>query len=601
MAVDIHPTSAISDAIVILGAVGLVIPAFAAVRISPVVGFILIGMLVGPYGLGGLGDETSLLRWITISNPETVSTYGEIGIVLLMFAIGLELSFDRLRVMRRLVFGLGTAQVLISGAVIAGGLAIATGMGGATALVIGAALALSSTAIVLPMLTAEQALVTWAGRASLGILLLQDLALIPLLFAISVVGGTETFDAADLAALAAKGAAAIALLLLAGRLLLRPALARAARTRSPEMFMAASLLIVIAASALTAAAGLSLVVGALLAGLIIADTEFRQQVEVTIEPFKGLLLGVFLISIGMGLNLERLAEAPIGFVAGAALLVAVKALIVFPLLRGFIGNHAGLARVSLLLGPGGEMSLIILSAAAAARMLSPTVAADAQLVTALAMTTLPLLSRLGTLVEDRRKRELTHLLPPAAEAEAPRVVVIGFGRVGRLVADMLERHSIPYLAVDSDVDEIARSRAKGRSVCYGDANNLDLVNRLELGLARALVVTMDEPRTVARIVKAARADHPDLQIIARARDARHAAELYRLGVTDAVPETVEASLQLSEAVLVDIGVPMGPVIASIHEKRADLREQIQALVPGLEAPPTLGRRTLREAKPKPGL
>ena len=595
MAVDIAPTSAISDAIVILGAVGLVIPAFASLRISPVVGFILVGMLVGPHGLGGLAGQVPWLRWVTISNPSTVTVYGEVGIVLLMFAIGLELSFDRLRVMRRLVFGLGSAQVLATGAILALVVALVGGFSWPVALTIGFALALSSTAIVLPILSAEHLLVTWAGRSSLGILLLQDLALIPLLFILSIAGGSEAFEAADLLWLAAKGAAAIALVFLVGHLLLRPALHRAARTRSPEMFMAASLLIVIAASALTAAAGLSLVVGALLAGLIIADTEYRQQVEVTIEPFKGLLLGVFLISIGMGLDLERLMAAPLAFVGIAALLVIVKSAIAYPLLRLFVGRQAGLTRASLLLGPSGEMSLIILAAAAAARVISPTVAADVQLVTALAMTMLPLLSRFGTIAEARTRR-VEHAPLPSPESE-PHVVVIGFGRVGQLVADMLERHKIPYLAIDSDADAIAGHRRQGRTVHYGDAGNLDLIRRLDLHSARALVVTMDNPLTVERIVKAARNDHPELQIIARARDARHAAELYRLGVSDAVPETVEASLQLSEAVLVDIGVPMGPVIASIHEKRADLRAQIQALVPGLEAPPTLGRRRLRDAKP----
>jgi CPA2 family monovalent cation:H+ antiporter-2 len=597
MALEIAPTSSISDAIVILGAVGLVIPAFASLRLSPVVGFILIGMLVGPHGLGSLADEVSWLRWVTISNPRTVATYGEIGIVLLMFAIGLELSFERLKVMRRLVFGLGTAQVAAVGAMIALALVVAAGASWPVALTIGVALAMSSTAIVLPILSAEHSLVTWAGRASLGILLLQDLALIPLLFIFSVAGGRGEFEAGDLWGMAAQGAAAIAVVLIAGRVLLRPALRRAARTRSPEMFMAASLLIVIAASTLTASAGLSLVVGALLAGLIIADTEYRQQVEVTMEPFKGLLLGVFLISVGMGLDLDRLAANPLPFLIAVAGLVTVKAAIIYPLLRAFVGRQAGLARAALLLGPSGEMSLIVLASAAAARVIGPNVAADAQLVTALAMTALPLLSRFGMIVEDRVRRAGAEPPPPAEETK-PRVVVIGFGRVGQLVADMLERHKVPYIAIDSDADEIARHRSEGRAVHFGDAANVDLIRRLDLGKARALVVTMDNPLTVAQIVKAARIDHPELQIIARARDAYHAAELYRLGVSDAVPETVEASLQLSEAVLVDIGVPMGPVIASIHEKRADLREQIQALVPGLEVPPTLGRRTLREAGPR---
>ena len=597
MAAAIAPTSAVSDAIVILGAVGLVIPAFASLRISPVVGFILVGMLVGPHGLGGLAGEVTWLNWVTISNRGTVETYGEIGIVLLMFAIGLELSFERLKVMRRLVFGLGAAQVIATTAVIAALVGFATDYPWAVAATLGAALALSSTAIVLPILSADHLLVTWAGRASLGILLLQDLALIPLLFLFSVAGGREAFDAAILWPLALKGVAAIAAIVLAGRFLLRPALHRAARTHSPEMFMAASLLIVIAASALTAAAGLSLVVGALLAGLIIADTEYRRQVEVTIEPFKGLLLGVFLISIGMGLDLDRLAAAPFSFLAATAALVAVKAVIAYPLMSAFTGRQAGLTRAALLLGPAGEMSLVVLAAAAAARLISPAIAADVQLVTALGMTTLPLLSRIGTIVEKRSRRDRADDPLPEAAEQSP-VVVIGFGRVGQLVGDMLERHKVPYLAIDTNPDEIVAHRAAGRPVYFGDAGNPDLVRRLDLDRARALVITMDAPAVVERVVQAARIDHPGLQIIARARDARHAAELYRLGVSDAVPETIEASLQLSEAVLVDIGVPMGPVIASIHEKRADLRQKIQEMVPGLEVPPTLGRRRLRDAVPR---
>jgi len=596
MAVEITSASPMSDALVVLTAAGLVIPAFASLRISPVVGFILIGMLVGPHGLGGLTDAYPWLDWVTISNGSTIDLFGEIGIVLLMFAIGLELSFERLRVMRRLVFGLGSAQVAVTAAALGAALAVGFGQPPLAALTVGAALALSSTAIVLPILSSENALVAGAGRASFAVLLLQDLMLIPLLFALSLASGDGTFVAADVTPMVVKGALAIGVLVLAGRFLVRPALRRAARTRSPEMFMAATLILVIGASAVTAGAGLSLVIGALIAGLIVADTEYRKQVEVTVEPFKGLLLGVFLISIGMKLDLERLAADPLPFALAAAGLVALKAALVLPLLRLAVGPHPGLTRAALLLGPGGEMSLIVLTAAMAAGVVARDAGEAAQLVTALAMTALPLLSRVGQIVERRLHAAQPQEAPPPLEDKG-RVLIVGFGRVGQMVAQMLERHGVAYLAVDNDPDAIAAHRQDGRPVLFGDATRVELLRHLDAGRARALVITTDAPRASEHLVAAAREEWPDLHIIARSRDAAHAARLYRLGASDAVPETVEASLQLSEAVLVDIGVPMGPVIASIHEKRAELRESILTLAPELVVAPKMGRRRLRDAGP----
>ncbi len=584
-----------SDVLVILGAAGVVIPAFHSLKLSPVVGFILVGMLVGPFGLGAYVEAYPWLNAVTITNRGVVAQAAEVGIVLLMFMIGLELSFERLKTMRRLVFGLGGLQVAAATAVLGIGL-YAIGQPPLAALALGFALALSSTAIVLPMLSAEGALSRGAGRASFAILLFQDLALIPALFILSAVTSDVELTPATAGIAAAKGIGAIGALVLAGRFLLRPALRAAARTKSPEMFMAVSLLIVLAASAITALAGLSLVVGALLAGLLIADTEYRRQVEVTVEPFKGLLLGVFLISTGMALDLGRITEAPLLIAALVVAVVLAKALVTAPAIRWFTGGKPGWARTGLLLGPSGEMSFIVLAAVGAAGLASRDALDTATIVTALAMTAIPLLSWLGKLLDARTRRAGQMSAEAVPEAgEAVRVVVIGFGRVGLVVADMLDAHRVPYVAIDTDPDSVAKHRDAGRPVYYGDAASVDLLHGLELGKARALVLTIDDPKTVARVVQAARAEHPDLQIVARARDARHAAQLYRLGVSDAVPETIEASLQLSEAVLVDIGIPMGPVIASIHEKRAALRERIQAEVPGLRVLPRLGRRRMRDA------
>jgi CPA2 family monovalent cation:H+ antiporter-2 len=583
-------TSGFSDALVILGAAGVVIPAFARFRISPVIGFILVGLLVGPAGLGAMAAKMPWLNYVTISNPEAVEPFAEFGIVLLLFAIGLELSFRRLWTMRRLVFGVGAAELLVCALLI--GFAVhLLGQSISGSVALGLALALSSTALVLPLVGTTSPV----GRSALAMLLFEDLAIVPIIFAL---GAMAPYAAAGgfggLVNTLLLGAAMVAAMLVLGRLLLPRLFAQAARTKSPELFLAASLLVVIVASLATTAVGLSPLMGALLAGILIAETDYRSEVEVITAPFRGLALGIFLITVGMSVDV-RLVAANWGSIALAVIgVVLLKALVTGLLLRLNGARRAVAAEAGLIMASPSETTLIVLAAAAAAQLIRPETAAFWQIVTAVGLTLTPLLAKLGQMAARRVDIQTEDEAPALGRGDEAAVVIIGFGRVGRLVAEMLTAHGRRYLAVDSSIDTVAACRKEGIPIVYGDVARAELMDRLNLGHASALVLTMDDPVLSVRVTKKVRAWCPSLTIVARARDSAHAAELYRAGATDAVPETLESSLQLSEAVLVDLGMAMGPVIASIHEKRAELRKEIMELGQ-LSEEPVLERRRLRDA------
>jgi CPA2 family monovalent cation:H+ antiporter-2 len=500
----------------------------------------------------------------------------EFGIVFLMFAIGLELSIDRLKTMRKIVFGLGSVQVGLSSLVIFSVCYFALGVNGSASVVIGLALALSSTAIVLQTLAEQKRLTTPAGRGAFGILLFQDLAVVPILFAVSMLApdrmglGIAGFFNSLLIAIVAIGVTIVG-----GRLVLRPIFRQAARTRSPEIFMAACLLIIVSTSLGAVAAGLSMSLGAFLAGLLLAETEYRREVEATIEPFKGLLLGVFLVSVGMSVDIFKALERPLEIVAAVIALIAVKALIISVAGRLFGIKRSSSIQAGLVLGPGGEFAFVVLALAVSIEVVGQSDAEFALLVAAITMCLIPFLALWGSQSSSGKAGSSVQpeadLVTAALAGQQPHVIVAGYGRVGIVAVDLLEQQGIPYVAVDADIERVRRARKDGRKVYYGDASRGEFLRVCGIDHAKALVVTMNGGAAIDDVVRAAHLERVDLPIVARARDGEHAMHLYSLGVREAVPETLEASLQLGEAVLAEVGVPMGKILVAIHEKRADMR------------------------------
>lgn len=574
-----HPApEQFKDVILFLATAGVVVPLFRRWRISPILGFLGAGVLLGPSGLGALGAHAPWAADLTIDSPKELAQLGELGVVFLMFMIGLELSWARLWLMRRYVFGLGALQVAGCGVIVA----ITAHLFGASitaSAAIGAAMALSSTAVVMPILTENRRQHVQAGRVTFAVLLFQDLAVAPILITLSIMGRGDAgaLSPEDLLSFA-PAVLAVAALVGFGRLLLRPMMRSVARARSEELFMAACLLVVLGSGLLAALAGLSMALGAFIAGLLLAETEFRHEVEQVIEPFKGLLLGLFFLAVGIGLDVRLVLEQPLQ-VAGVTFgLMALNTVLIFGLARGFGLTAKAAIETALLLAASGEFAFVILASAMDLGLV-PGALGESLLVSAtLSMMCIPLLAALGLRLAGRAAGGLSEAPQASAAAPEGHALIIGYGRVGRLVGEMLDRHALPWSAVDQDAAVVASGRKAGRSLYFGDASRPGFLERCGLETASALVITADadanETGTVEALVASVRDKRPDIAIFARARDSQQALRLYDLGVTDAVPETVEASLQLSEAVLVGLGAPVGPVIASIHERRDEFRREL---------------------------
>ena len=589
------------DALIVLGTAAVVAPVVHRLKISPVLGFLVVGAALGPFGLGRLADYSRAIDWLTVTGERQIAFIADLGIVFLLFFIGLELSMRRMITMRRLVFGLGGLQVVLSAFVIS--LAIYwLGQPAAAALIIGTCLALSSTAIVMELLSGQRRMMSTTGRTSFAILLAQDLAVVPLLFLISALGGhSEGSVIQGVIVAVVEAVLAVAVIAVVGRLVLKPLFRLAASTDNPEFFMAATLLIAVGSGVIAAFAGLSMALGAFIAGLLLAETEYRRAVEAMIDPFRGLLLGVFFFSVGMHIDLSFIWREPVLVIGGFLAMMIAKTLLLVPLCRFFGVPWAASVETSLLLAPGGEFAFIGIGLATQFGLVQPGIAAGVLAVVSLTMGTLPFVSLFARRAAQRVAKQVTGDAPatplPTAD-HAKRVIVVGHGRVGQLVCDLLDKHEISYIAADHDAVRVERWRKLGRPVYFGDASNSLFLQRCGIDEATGVIVTIDTA-AVDDVVRAVRARRPDVMIVARAHDAQHARHLYTLAVTDTVPETIEASLQLAESALVGLGVPMGLVIASIHERREQVRNELQAAAGGMGSMTARIRDARREKAAKP--
>ncbi len=554
-----HELHLLQPTLIILAAAIIVVPLFRRLRITPVLGYLLAGLLIGPHALG-------LVREL-----EVIETLAEFGVVFLLFAIGLELSLERLLAMRRHVFGMGSLQVVLTTAAFYA-LGRAAGLGAADAFVLGGGLALSSTAVVLRMLEENGDMHSRGGRMALAVLLLQDLAVVPLLTIVPLLGGDGGSLLPSLGIAAAKALGAMGLIIITGRLLLRPVLRTVAAARTPELFTGITLFLALGVSWLTGLAGLSMALGAFLAGLLISETEYRHQVEGDIEPFRGLLLALFFMTIGMGIDVRLLASNAPLVLGGVLALVVVKAVVIAGLARAF-GQPAGTAVfVGLALAQAGEFAFVLFTLAIGAGAMSREVGGIALLIVALSIAITPVLLRLGRTAAARLRKKAIEDPMDQLDREAhdlrKHVLILGLGRAGRTVVRLMEAHGTEYLGLDLDPDTVSAERVRGVPVFYGDGTRAEVLRAAGLRRASGVIVTLDDPAAAARALRAIRAENDDIPIMVRARDTGQCGPLAAAGATGVIPELVEGSLQLGGRMLLALGESRDEVEAAL----ADLRE-----------------------------
>lgn len=573
---DINIT-AYSDALVVLGTAGVLIPIFRKVGVSPVLGYLAAGAILGPFGLGSFTQSFHPLYWFTITNSANVSGIAELGIVFLLFVVGLELSLQRLAEMRKLVAGFGGLQVVISAATISAVLAW-VGLDLSSAIILGAGLSLSSTAIVLEILNRQHRRSTQLGKTVFAVLLAQDIAAIPILVFVSIgLSHSGTSVTAGLLEALLQAAVAVGIIVLSGYYLLRPLFRLVAAAHSTELFIATVLFVIVGTGVVAHQAGLSMALGSFIAGLLLAETEFRKAIQASIEPFEGLLLGVFFFTVGMRVDVRELIQEPLLLLACVAGLIAAKAVVAAALGRLFGLRWPDAIESGLLLGPGGEFAFVIIGLATDLNLISAHASGLSLAVTSVSMAATPLLSygarRFTNVLGGSPHIDPELTISPAGQSRS--AIVVGYGRVGKVVASALGKLEISYIAADNDPQAVIADRRVGHEVYFGDASDPDFLKLCGIDDAAGVIVTMSARPVVDNIVTYVRSIRPDIPIIARARDADHACHLYAIGATEVVPETVEASLQLSQSALMGLGVDPEKAQASVQSMRADLRRALE--------------------------
>ncbi len=554
------PAHHITDIIIVLLAAIAVVPIFQRLKISPVLGYLAAGLVIGPFGISAIAD------------PKEAEGLAEFGVIFLLFAIGLDLPLERLRAMRRYIFGLGALQVVVTGGVFAA-IGMAFGLKPEIAAVVGGTLALSSTATVLQLLVERGEAAARFGRISVSVLLFQDLAVVPLLALIPLLAGGGTTSIGTALGLAgAKAIIALIAIVLAGRFVVRPLFDLIASTHNSELFTATALFILLGTGWITAEAGMSMALGAFLAGILLAGTPYRHQIEADIHPFRGLLLGLFFMTVGMTINVPAILAAAWTVVGLTIGLLAVKAVILAALVLAFGLPLAAAVRAGLLLSQGGEFAFVLFGVAGREGVLPADMVQALNAAVVLSICTTPALSALGArLAEFIRAR--SHSTGPRLKEEAhgleQHVVVAGYGRVGQTICHLLEADKVSYIALDMDVQRVMRARELGRPVYFGDASRLDVLKATGIDRAGLAVVTLDNPAAAERAVLALRSLKQDLPILARARDRKHGRRLEAAGASEAVAEAIEASLILGSRVLGLAGKPADKVAAAVAAYRAD--------------------------------